>query len=88
MWFFTVIQFQDGKKSFSRVQTLFVIFVVFFVKVSAGSLHAFESPNLPPLATVGIDIGNNLEFIQYLPTYLGIIVGIFMVTISAGDPDT
>jgi hypothetical protein len=26
--------------------------------VSAGSLHAFESPNLPPLATVGIDIGN------------------------------
>ncbi|XP_023340125.1 L-asparaginase isoform X4 [Eurytemora carolleeae] len=26
------------------------------VKVSSGSLHAFESPNLPPLATVGINI--------------------------------
>jgi len=26
------------------------------IKVSAGSLHAFESPNLPPLATIGINI--------------------------------
>jgi len=26
------------------------------IKVSAGSLHAFESPNLPPLASVGINI--------------------------------
>ncbi len=71
MWFFIVIQFQEGKKPFSRVQRLFAIFLTFlsfFVKVSAGSLHAFESPNLPPLATVGIDIGNNLEFFS-VPTY-------------------
>ncbi len=66
---------------------IFLTFLPFFVKVSAGSLHAFESPNLPPLATVGIDIGKNLEFFS-VPTYLGIIVGIFTVTISAGDPDT
>jgi len=26
------------------------------IKISSGSLHAFESPNLPPLATVGINI--------------------------------
>ena len=25
-------------------------------QISSGSLHAFESPNLPPLATVGIAI--------------------------------
>ena len=27
-----------------------------YPKVSAGSLHAFESPNIAPLATVGISI--------------------------------
>ena len=26
------------------------------VKVSAGSLHAFDSPNLPPLARAHVDI--------------------------------
>ena len=32
------------------------ILILLFSKISSGSLHAFESPNLPPLATVGINI--------------------------------
>lgn len=27
------------------------------IKASSEEFHAFQSPNLPPLATVGIDIG-------------------------------
>jgi len=34
------------------------------VKVDAGSLDAFHSPNLPPLVTAGIDIDVNYKAIH------------------------
>jgi L-asparaginase len=40
-------------------------------KVNAGALHAFDSPNMPPLATTGITINENSHLI--LPPARGVL---------------
>ena len=53
-----------------------------YPKVSAGSLHAFESPNIAPLATVGISIQVSIYLSTVYTSLVSISIFLYLLSVS------